>query len=364
MTRKTYILSGTIKTISPLTFTPPLSTNPRRNNGGIIKSEHTLPTLGGALFFPATGIRGKLRRMALEVARTALSEQEGEEHCFKLDDYFLGSLGGIKQGKGKGKSEDAEGLTGEEEKAKQVEATLDVRKLRYVRDNNPLISLFGAMDPLGVEGKAQIGFAVCDPGIKADIIRHVRSNELTRNSAVWDVLDDNAYDELVGITIEGRQKTESKAAIKALSAQIKKAGESEKAELMAEKSRIEQQVKDEGTVNISHPGLNYEVIPPNTDMTFRISLQKVSEQEVSLFLRALGAFGFNPMLGSHVAHGCGLVAMHLDMSVQDQFSLKKIGSLDIDGDYSGIKMSPDVAALIVPLDLDAEAFSSDYLRKL
>jgi len=121
---------------------------------------------------------------------------------------------------------------------------------------------------------------------------------------------------------------------------------------------------DDTTVNVMHPGLNYQVIVPGTEMDFQITLNNVSKQEVSLFLHTLGAFGFYPVIGSHVSHGCGRVALNLTVSTQDGFALKKIGDIKIAGDYSGMEMSEGVSALVTPINLKPEAFKSEFIRKL
>lgn len=368
MTRKTYIMSGHITTVSPLTFTPPAAAGDyKRCNGGIAqagtnKGEHTLPTMGGALFFPATGIRGKLRRIATEISRQALSEQAGSDYLFKLDDYFLATLGGIKQGKSKTKSDSADKPKDEDQK----DGIIDVSKMLYIRENNPLVSLFGAMDPMAVEGLSQVGFAVCDAGVRPDIVRYVRTNELVKNDSAWDALESSAYDELVEKTIRGKEKTSAKSALKDITAQLKKMDDGdEKEAMLADKKRMTDENKEDLTVNIAHPGLNYEFIPPGIKMNFRIVLKRVSEQELSLFLQTLRVFGYLPLLGSHASHGCGVVAMHLDVTVHNSAtSCVNLGAIDIAGDYCGATMSPDVAALMVPLQLNAEAFSTAHLRKL
>jgi len=218
-TRKTYHISGTMTAVSPLTYTPPVSKNSNRNNGGIDKDKnHSLPTMNGEPFFTASGIRGKLRRLALGVCQQLLSESMGDEHKFTLEDYFFATLGGVKQGK----KEVAEG-----EKAEDT-GVIDVSKLLYIRNYNPLISLFGAMAPLSVSGKAEIGHAMCGKGDHTATIRYSRTNELIRNSEAWEMLDAGAYDALVDMVVAGKGKSASKANIKALQAKLRGAEGEEK----------------------------------------------------------------------------------------------------------------------------------------
>lgn len=361
--RQTVHFQGVITTISALTFTPPSTNDPRRNNGGIKGDTHTLPTLNGSLFFPSTGIRGKLRRIAVEVARKSLSEQIGDDYKFTLEDFFMATLGGVKQGKGGDKNKPDEGGT---EDVKQAEdaGVIDVRKLRYVRENNPVLSLFGAMAPLTVPGLAEIGHGMCTDGVKPEVIRYARTNELIRNADAWEVLDADAYNKLSEMVIAGKKKTAANELIKSLKAKAAKAEGVDRDSLNAEITSLTDAKKSDGTVNIMHPGLNYQVIPPGTAMNFRMTLKNANEQEISLFLRTLGVFGFYPVLGSHVAHGCGLVSMKLDVSVQKEFSLKKVGEVRIDGDFTGMQMTEGVEAMVVPLKLNAEAFKTSSITKL
>jgi len=362
--RKTYHFTGFVTAVSPLTFTPPTGKERGYNNGGIDGNKnHSLPTLGDRVIFPASGLRGKLRRAATAVVSKELSRQAGEDHKFRLEDYFFASLGGVKQGKGAKQESDAADDT--DAKAADTKGVLDVSKLLYIREHNPLVSLFGAMDPLAVSGLASIGHAYCQTGLKAETVRQVRSNDLIRNTEAWEMLDEDAYEKLSAMVSDGKDKSAIKAKIKEIRGALRKAEGAAKEELDAELKQLTEADKADSTVNIQQPGLNYQCIPAGAKMDFRMTLKNVSEQELSLFLRALAMFGFYPVIGSHVSQGCGTVAMNLDVFEQGDFAPSKIGNIAINGDYTGIVMSEVVQKLAeVPLELNQEAFSAEHVMNL
>lgn len=347
-TRNTYHLTGTITTVSPFTVTPPSTSNGNRNNGGIYKNEHYLPRMNGKFFIPASSLRGKLRRLAKDVVGIELGRMTDGEYRFSLSDYHMATLGGVKQGKSEGA---AENIT-------------DVRKLQYVRENNPLVSLFGCMDPLTVPGLTEIGHAIAEDEIDSVIIRQVRSNDLARESGAWEELDGDAYNELVEMLTEGRGKSGLKKSLESLQKEIYAEKDADKKSEMKEKQKVlKAEIDSNSVVSIQQPGLNYEAIPPNTTMNFRITLKKVNAQELSLFLRTIAMFGFNPVVGSHLSQGCGLISMKLNVMKQGALKLEKIGAITIKGDHEGAEFDPSVEALIVPLTLNIDAFSVKNINK-
>lgn len=308
---------GEMKTIQPFTFTQPDLDKKSKDADG-------LPRMNGRLFIPASGLRGKLRRNAVDVVRHALGAPNAP-YRFPLPAYYLNSLGGVK---GSEKNDDA--------KAR-------IPLLRAGRAKNPLVSLFGAMSPLPVEGRLKVGHAVdksADP-VAPIVIRHARTNDLEMSGEAWEIVDGSAEGAYAEMKSVAQRRASAKRDIAALEKEIRsgkmdsaEAIDAARREVKAQKAALD----DLTDVNVSQV-LNYEAIPAATVMGSDFRLMGATLDEVSLFLKALNYFSCAPVLGGRKNHGNGTVSGEWSVTWRPSGPnpLQSAGAVVVAGDFSPLK---------------------------
>lgn len=257
--------------------------------------------LGKRLMYPATGLRGKLRRAARDVVREDVVRLTGNEKPFSLDVHYLLTLGGIK----------GEGAQDRASVAHEAEW----------RVKNPLLSMFGAGDAGAlsfVQGRLGVGNAICNDVCDPMIFSGARTDDLYRDKSQVSFLSDADVQSLVARAKGGKNQSDVKAQIKGLEADIKKArraGDGEKVAelegrveaLNAEKSAIKE---SSGTddVSIGMPLAGWQAIPPGQVMDQKMFLMRSNEIELGLLLKSLAQVGQAPFVGAHYATGCGMIS--------------------------------------------------------
>src|SRR3546814_21125727 len=89
-------------------------------------------------YFPAAGLRGKLRRVGFNAIRELLQKQTGQSASpFTVADYYLNTIGGVKDKK----------VADDEKGSGADEPIVDVGYDSDQRRKNPLVPFFGAGDP-------------------------------------------------------------------------------------------------------------------------------------------------------------------------------------------------------------------------
>lgn len=348
----TYFFEGKIKTLSPLTFSPPGSMQKRG-----AATEHCFPLMNNNPVYYASGIRGKLRRIMTEIVREELSAATGTDYRFTLEDYFFNVLGGVK--KAKAKKEKGATKVDDEEKDN---GRFNVLALKQIRERNPVVSMFGAMAPSIIGGSLEVSHAIATTGKDTSLtrIQFVRSDDFLRSSDAWSVVDDDAYDTYATAARLSMSKSAEKVDRDAITAQLRKTDKSDKdavAALKADLARLDDSIKGNTEVSVSQL-LNYEVITPGTELEVRFVLKRASERELSLFLNTLARFAQYPRLGSHLAHGCGLVSMDLMVKKQGRLNRETIGTVKVIGDYDGLEMSDNLRTIAENLDLTGCDFTA------
>jgi CRISPR type IV-associated protein Csf2 len=246
----------------------------------------------GHLYFPATGIRGKLRRASAAYIRDKLIASTGNPRPFTLDMHFMMVLGGIKG-------------AGEQEKA-------SVALQQQWKAKNPHLSIFGAGDAgvLGfVDGALSVGNATCTTDIKPEVFSGARTDDLFRSPEGIDYLSQTDADLLIQRAEAHRNYSKTKSRAAALEKQIKsdkKAGKPTDA-LSAELDDL-QDLLENKSVSVGMPLAGYQAIPADQVLAHEFDLYNATPVEFALLLQALNRFSMNAMLGSHHATGCGKVA--------------------------------------------------------
>lgn len=300
---KTYDFSGHFESLQPLaTCSADLMAREgsgKNADGSNLPTPipHMLTAKGIRIYFPGTGVRGKLRRCTRDVLREAVMAATGTDAPFSLPQHYLLTLGGIK------------GSEEQERSNVKLEATW--------RSKNPALSLFGAgaAGSLGfVAGHLSVGNAVCEEAVAPVVFSGARTDDLYRDKEQARFLSDDDLDSLVAQAEGNKVRAKLQAERKKVEAKLKKGGTAAaKAELEAAladlNARIEANKKSSGTgdVAIGQPLAGWKAIPEGQTLNHRMLLVRSNPVELGLLLAALDRFAQLPVLGAKFANGCGLV---------------------------------------------------------
>ncbi len=302
----TFQYQGTIITKSPLSTCPPETPDGR---GGI----KGLPRMNGRLYFPASGFRGKLRRVALDEVREALiAANGGDPAVFSAEDAFYLELGGIVEGK---KAGDKEGA-----------ATILVNDYQALRELNPLASLFGAGKPFQ-KGRLQTGHLMPEAPTEPVEIRSVRSNPFQRDPGAIAYIRRDEVDSLILRLRRDGDNSRTKGELRDIARSLGTLEGDERTTAREEHNRRKAEI--EGQVAIGLPNLGYEAIPPETVLTQSIALQGVTPIEHGLFLAMLRRFAGFPYLGAHLKDNNGEIEAHYRVVRIDGPSREEVGEVRI-----------------------------------
>ncbi|MGC8519777.1 MAG: hypothetical protein ACP5P4_14840 [Steroidobacteraceae bacterium] len=340
--RRLITFKGTLTAEQPISYSVP----------GVSKNgEHALPRLGGRVYLTASGIRGALRHAAAGLVMDLLDAQSRPK--LTLDDYFLLSLGGIKnaktKGKGTGEAQEGEADAEDGEKpAKDTDADVVriLRATKHARSHNPLVGLFGSMRH-GVSGALYCTHALAPEDASTSPVRHVRANDFQRDPTLLERLDASALDALVARQAVAATRSEGNQRIKALQREQKSARKNGTQDRMQELSAEIQEVRGSlpSEVQVQLPHIMYEAIAAGTVFTHEFVLSNPSDAEVALFLRVLDRFATNPFIGGHRAHGCGLVSGHwsVRMRADGERDFVEAGEVSFKGDFTGLDLTGRIA---------------------
>lgn len=351
----TVILDGTLTAVSPIAVSPPKPQG-ERDDGDRVQRLPRMPIMeDGSMrmtaYLPASTIRGALRRAAVAAAIDLLAENGAPK--LTPNDYLLLALGGVKDRKDEGGgADDTKGV--------------DLQAVRDFRLRNPLVSLFGAM-AIDVGGNLRVGHGIpavplADPGHLGVGARH---DPFARQPALLELFDADAANDFLtrnDFRLEGnRLENQAEQAKRKLGEQRRsRTADPEKVkELTEQVARLDADAKAAferagGKVNIQQPLAGYEALPVGLEMRHRVVADQVPPVELALLLAALERFALAPVLGAHVAHGCGEVTGSWSVSVARRGApAEPAGTIAMDN-YRGLKIDTDH-----PVMLDALAIRSD-----
>lgn len=350
MTVTHYVLEGEIKAEQPLATCSDALKKAEGGKGMPIPVPHMMTPEGNRLYFPATGIRGKLRRALRDVLRANEIKRTGNEKPLSLDQHYLLTLGGIKGG----------------EKADKT--TVD-QEAKW-REGNVLLSLFGAGDAgaMGmVHGRLAVGNAICESASQPHVFSGARTDDLYRDRSQISFLSHDDISALIAQSEGSRDVSAVKREISALEKSLKKA-RTEKAdgvvdELTAKiatlRASIDNIKAESGSKNpVGMPLDGWQAIPEGAVMRHRFMLNNARLAELGALLAALDHFSAMPTLGAHIAAGCGLVSARWELfKVVPGAGKTSLGVLVLE---------PFSGALTIEAPADSEVFAArqaflDYL---
>jgi hypothetical protein len=296
----TILLDGTLTAVTPIAIILPASADQRTPAKAPTKRLIREGQMVETVYVPPSSLRGRLRHLLTQELMRL--RHENDRSLFTPDDYIDTALGGVKDRKAAG-DDDRE---------------IDLRRIREIRERNPIVSLFGSM--VGhVSGRLMVGdLTPLEPVAPVRTGRSVRANPFARNPAIIELLDPKKFDEFIQLnalrTAANRVKHEAEK-LKRQIAERKRSGapanevqelETQMKALQAEAKRKFEQAG--GAVNIQQPLDGYDTIPEGTVMSNRIRLVAGTDTEAALLILALDLLARRPLIGGHTAHGCGEIA--------------------------------------------------------
>ncbi len=302
---KTYVvhMTGLMTAESPLTTTtPPLKGRPYDTEAPSPLPKMTV-TYGDQRFtvpyMPGSGIRGRLRRCAVDVLRRVFPDG------LKLHDYYYLAIGGVK---------------GNEPESKSDFAAAVAR-----RAQNPLIGLFGAGQPW-IQGRLSVSHAVPQQPISEQYVTSVRTDDIGKPGGVA-VLTPDEQALWLEMSHNNSRRSKKEQQVRRLREDLKarNLSDSDRTLLQAqitatEKEIAEHTAKAYSTNSVLRPLPGYEYIPQGTRLSHSMALTHVTAHEIGAFLAALREFAFHPVIGAKAAHNAGVVSAHWSFQIR--------GSLD------------------------------------
>lgn len=321
MSHKTYVFEGRLVAEQPLATCSKdlLDREGKKNQPTPIPTTQTAQ--GERLMFPASGIRGGLRRACRDVVRECVINKTGNDKPFDLDTHFLLSLGGIKG-------------AGEEDKA-------SVTRIAELRTQNPLINLFGAGDAgtAGfVSGRLGVGNAICEEPLEPVVFSGARSDDIYRDPDQADFLSNADLIRLTDMASGNRELSRLKAEATKLRRSFYEARESGNAESVqtisdqmdALDTKMASIREESGSKNsVGMPLAGWKAIPQGAVMGQRMVMRRATDVDLGLFLATLNRFGLEPLLGAHYANGNGLVSGAWTVYEVTTAGKKEVGSVEM-----------------------------------
>lgn len=337
---KTLVFTGAITTRQPISFSPPSSKDSTTKPGH-------LPRIGESLYLTAAGVRSAVRHAMVRL----IDEIRNPQKKMTLDDYFLLTLGGIKDAKKDPKKGNKKGTDKTENDEDVAEISMDgdvdadvsyINRAQFAHLYNPAIALFGSMKH-GIPGALFCSHAIASPDAQPDVVRGVRANDFMRDPELASRLDENAVAAFIERQSASARRTSSKLDVKALDSARKAALKAGDAPLAAQLAAEIADAKsgDVTAVQLSLPNLMYECIPPGTELSHEFVLENVSDIEITLFLQSLSQLALMPYLGGKRNHGLGRFAARWEVRARESGcrKMEAIGEVAIDGNFNELVVS-------------------------
>ena len=291
---KKIIINATLTTVQPLSIKLPDQDGHPMMTRGVDSEGQPKKTA----YIPATTIRGKLRRLAVQPLMQAAAAAGKPWTLHQVYEAMLG--------------QDAASETSEE---------IDLVALKKRRQDNHIVDLFGA--GLGVKSRLSVGHFMPVVDVAAEAFAGVRK-DLDSDTEVLEWMAPHEVNRFVDRNTNNSKRSAAEALVKKLSSQIRK---TEKAgqdvtELQAALTLAESQrdglVLAMGDMKNSTKTLtSYEAMPAGIELKSRIIIDKATAKDLATLMGALDLFSRTPVLGGQTARGCGEVAGNFEMSDQD-----------------------------------------------
>lgn len=288
------IINATLTTVQPVSIKLPDQDGHPKMTRGVDSDGHPKKTA----YIPATTVRGKLRRLAVQPLMQAAAAAGKHWTLHQVYEAMLG--------------QDTVSESSEE---------IDLVALKKRRQDNHIVDLFGA--GLGVKSRLSVGHFMPVVDVAPEAFAGVRK-DLDSDMDVLEWMAPDEVNRFVDRNTNNSKRSAAEALVKKMVSQIRKvekAGQDVtelKAALALAESQRDALVLAMGDMKNSTKTLtSYEAMPAGIELKSRIIVDKATTKDLTTLLDALDLFSRTPVLGGQTARGCGEVAGNFEMSDQD-----------------------------------------------
>ncbi len=288
------IIDATLTTIQPVSIKLPDQDGHPKMTRGVDSEGQPKKTA----YLPATTMRGKLRRLAVQPLMQAAKEVGKPWTLHQVYEAMLG-----------------------QDAASEGSEEIDLVALKKRRADNHIVDLFGA--GLGVKSRLSVGHFVPVVDVAPEQFAGVRK-DLDSDTDVLELMDEAEVNKFVGRNTTNSKRSESEALVKKIGSQIRKAEkagqdvtELKAALVLAEQQRDELVAAMGDMKNSTKTLTSYEAMPAGIELKSRIVIDKATAKDLNTLVSALDLFSRSPVLGGQTARGCGEVAGNFQMTDQD-----------------------------------------------
>lgn len=288
------IINATLTTVQPVSIKLPDQDGHPKMTRGVDSDGQPKKTA----YIPATTIRGKLRRLAVQPLMQAAATAGKPWTLHQVYEAMLG--------------QDALSESNEE---------IDLVALKKRRADNHIVDLFGA--GLGVKSRLSVGHFMPVVDVAPEAFAGVRK-DLDSDTEVLELMDPQEVNRFVDRNTNNSKRSAAEALVKKMATNVRKAEKAgqDATELKAALALTEAQrdalVLAMGDMKNSTKTLtSYEAMPAGIELKSRIVIDQAMPRDLSTLLAALDLFSRSPVLGGQTARGCGEVAARFELSDQD-----------------------------------------------
>ena len=284
------IINATLTTVQPVSIKLPDQEGHPTMTRGLDSDGQPKRTA----YIPATTVRGKLRRLAVQPLMQAAASAGKPWTLHQVYESMLG--------------QDASSESSEE---------IDLVALKKRRADNPIVDLFGA--GLGVKSRLSVGHFVPSFDVQAEEFKGVRK-DLDSDPDVLDLMDKAEVVRFVDRNKTNSSRADTEKLVKTLSSQVRKAEKAgqdtteAKAALALAEAALAKLRDGMGDMKNSTKTLtSYHAIPAGIELSSRIIIDKATARDMKTMLATFDLFSRQPVLGGQTARGCGEVAGNFQM---------------------------------------------------
>jgi CRISPR type IV-associated protein Csf2 len=288
------IINATLTTVQPVSIKLPDQDGHPKMTRGVDSDGQPKKTA----YIPATTMRGKLRRLAVQPLMQAAAAAGKPWTLHQVYEAMLG-----------------------QDAASEASEEIDLLALKKRREGNHIVDLFGA--GLGVKSRLSVGHFMPAVDVAPEAFAGVRK-DLDSDTEVLEWMDADEVKRFVDRNTNNSKRSAAEALVKKMSTQIRKtekAGQDVsdlKAALALAEAQRDALVLAMGDMKNSTKTLtSYEAMPAGIKLKSRIIIDKATAKDMATLLGALDLFSRTPVLGGQTARGCGEVAGQFEMLDQD-----------------------------------------------
>ena len=288
------IINATLTTVQPVSIKLPDQDGHPKMTRGVNSDGQPKKTA----YTPATTMRGKLRRLAVQPLMQAAATAGKPWTLHQVYESMLG-----------------------QDAASEANEEIDLVALKKRRADNHIVDLFGA--GLGVKSRLSVGHFMPAIDVAPEAFAGVRK-DLDSDTDVLELMDPQEVARFVDRNTNNSKRSAAEALVKKMVSQVRKAEKAGqdttdlKAALALTESQRDALVAAMGDMKNSTKTLtSYEAMPAGIELKSRITIDRATAQDMTTLMAALDLFSRSPVLGGQTARGCGEVTCSFEMSNQD-----------------------------------------------